>query len=223
MDLTTLGALRRLKKPVMQKLQIGSVENTALGFGGGTNASPISISEANKNFIDFRASTSATTGDTRLSYEKLSFSGIGGSGEVNRVYGVVNNVTAATGGTVNGSHITLEVGGANGKVSGAGNAIRATLGLRDTSNAGGTLSGIQVDSHFATGATVPATAACIRVTDTDVKKWANLLNVPDVASAGLLAAHTTQTMTHSIRIISADGTKYYIMCTNASTNRTGGA
>ena len=120
MDLTTLGALRRLKKPVMQKLQIGSVENTALVLGGGTNASPISISEANKNFIDFRASTSATTGDTRLSYEKLSFSGVGGSGEVNRVYGVVNNVTAATGGTVNGSHITLEVGGANGKVSGAG-------------------------------------------------------------------------------------------------------
>lgn len=47
--------------------------------------------------------------------------------------------------------------------------------------------------------------------------------VPNVASGGVLAAHTTQTMTHSIRIKSADGTKYYLMATNVVTNRTGGA
>jgi hypothetical protein len=51
----------------------------------------------------------------------------------------------------------------------------------------------------------------------------DVLSVPDVASGGVLAAHTTQTMTHSIRIQSADGTNYYIMCTNVVTNRTGGA
>lgn len=47
--------------------------------------------------------------------------------------------------------------------------------------------------------------------------------VPNVASGGVLAAHTTQTMTHSIRIKSADGTLYYLMATNVVTNRTGGA
>jgi hypothetical protein len=49
------------------------------------------------------------------------------------------------------------------------------------------------------------------------------IKVPNLASGGVLAAHTTQTMTHSIRIQSANGTKYYIMCTNVVTNRTGGA
>lgn len=48
------------------------------------------------------------------------------------------------------------------------------------------------------------------------------LSVPDVASGGVLAAHITDAMTHSIRIQSADGTNYYIMCTTTVTNRTGG-
>ena len=50
-----------------------------------------------------------------------------------------------------------------------------------------------------------------------------VLEVTDVASGGVLAVHTTQVMTHSIRIKSADGTLYYIMVTDAATNRTGGA
>jgi hypothetical protein len=51
----------------------------------------------------------------------------------------------------------------------------------------------------------------------------NVLSVPDVASGGVLAVHTTQTITHSLRIQSADGTNYYIMLTDTVTNRTGGA
>lgn len=47
--------------------------------------------------------------------------------------------------------------------------------------------------------------------------------VPNVASGGVLAVHTTQVMSHSVRIKSADGTLYYIMLTNVVTNRTGGA
>jgi hypothetical protein len=57
----------------------------------------------------------------------------------------------------------------------------------------------------------------------DLVTAAEVLSVPDVASGGVLAAHVTQTMTHSIRIQSADGTQYWIMVTNAATNRTGGA
>ena len=50
-----------------------------------------------------------------------------------------------------------------------------------------------------------------------------LFNLPTVASAGLLAVHTTETITHSIRVCDAAGTVYYIMCTNDATHRTGGA
>lgn len=50
-----------------------------------------------------------------------------------------------------------------------------------------------------------------------------LVTVPNVASGGVLAVHTTQTISHSIRIKSADGTLYYVMLTNVVTNRTGGA
>lgn len=50
----------------------------------------------------------------------------------------------------------------------------------------------------------------------------DVLSVPDVASGGVLAVHTTDALTHSIRIQSADGTNYYIMCSTTVTNRTGG-
>jgi hypothetical protein len=39
----------------------------------------------------------------------------------------------------------------------------------------------------------------------------------------MMAPHTTQTMTDSIRIVMADGNVRYLMCTTAATNRTGGA
>ena len=45
---------------------------------------------------------------------------------------------------------------------------------------------------------------------------------PTVASGGLLAVHTTDAMTHSIRIKSVAGTLYYLMATTTVTNRTGG-
>ena len=50
----------------------------------------------------------------------------------------------------------------------------------------------------------------------------DVLSVPNVASGGVLAVHVTDAMTHTIRIQSADGTNYYIMCTTTVTNRTGG-
>jgi hypothetical protein len=49
-----------------------------------------------------------------------------------------------------------------------------------------------------------------------------LLNVPTVASGGVLAVHVTDAMTHSIRIRSDAGTLYYLMATTTVTNRTGG-
>lgn len=186
--------------------------------GTGTNAVPYNAgTTANQNIFANYVETAATTGDTRLLYDKLFFEGAGGSGEVHRVYGVVNNVTAATGGTVNGAHISLDINGASGAVSGAGNALRATLG-GDATTPGGTLAVVQFDSNFDAGTTVPATAAFMRVTNTNTGTIPNLMNLPAVANGSIFAAHTTQTLTQSIRMI-AGGVTYYIMCTDAATNR----
>jgi len=46
-----------------------------------------------------------------------------------------------------------------------------------------------------------------------------VVEVPAASNGTVFATHTTQTMTHSIRIYDDAGTAYYIMCTNAATNR----
>jgi hypothetical protein len=61
------------------------------------------------------------------------------------------------------------------------------------------------------------------VTNSNTKLWTKFLKMPTVASGGLLAAHTTDALSHSIRCEDAAGTVFYIMCTTTSSNRTGGA
>lgn len=148
----------------VDSLQFGDTTTAALRMGCGTAASPDSTSTADKNALGFWFESTATSGDSRGLYLRQYFAGAGVSGEAARIFGTVDNVEAATGGTVNGAHISLSVSGASGAVSGAGNALRVTLGLGDTTNAGGTLAALQVDSDFHSGATVPATAAGIRFT-----------------------------------------------------------
>lgn len=145
-------------------LQFGSTEIAAETLGGGTSSAPISTANANKNAIGFWFKSTATSGDSRGMYLRQYFSGAGVSGEAARIFGTVDGVAAATGGTVNGAHISLSVQGAAGAVSGAGNGLRVTLGLGDATNAGGTLAAIQVDSDFHSGATIPGTCAAIRFT-----------------------------------------------------------
>ncbi len=214
-----------------------AIGNIPFGLAFGTNPTDGKLTGSGKSGTNTELGTSAgnalsfyldalhTTGDMRGMYMKLFFSGAGGSGEAGRFYSVVNNVTAATGGTVNGAHISLDFVGASAAISGAGNALRATFGISDplSTTVGGTCAVIQADTFMDTAITVPTTLAFLRCTDSGVKTCGNLLNIANVASGAILAAHTTQGLTHSIRFITADGTKYYIMCTNAATNRTGGA
>jgi hypothetical protein len=204
-------------------VNFGATAHGGLLFGAGTSSAKYEMgTTANKSMVQLFGNATATSGDARNINARLYFSGVGGSGEVVRAYGIVNGVTAATGGTVNGIHASLAVSGAAGAVSGAGNAIRATLELGASTTAGGTLSAIQLDSFFDTAATVPTTAAAIRVTDTGVKLWANLASLPATGSGLMIAPHTTQVMTDSIRIL-VGGAIRYIMLTTAATNRTGGA
>jgi hypothetical protein len=177
------------------------------GFETGTSASPLAVTTA-ENINAAFATTSATTGDTRLSYQRLEFTSTG-SGETIRALTRVTGAGGATGGTINGAHISLSING-SGTISGAGNALRATLGGTST-NPGGTIAAIQADSNFASGGTW-TNASFIRFTNSGTGTVANLFNVP----SGMITANTQGAATNSLKIVDSAGTAYYIMLTTTN-------
>jgi hypothetical protein len=179
------------------------------GFDTGTAASPLAVTTAENVNAAF-ATTSAASGDTRLSYNKLTFTSTG-SGETLRAFSVVTGTAAATAGTINGAHISLEVDGAAATISGAANAIRATLGGTDATP-GGTLAVIQLDTNYTVNATLPATASFIRVTDSgsNTGEIPLLMNI-DTAPAATIAPAATAVATVSKAIkVMIGGTVYYV-------------
>ncbi len=198
----------------------GNADASALLFGAGTSTARYQMGEAaNQNGMGLFFESTATSGDARGINLRLYFSGTGGSGEALRAYGLINNKTVATGGTVNGAHISLATNGTSSAVSGAANALRVTLGLGAGTNIGGTVSALQVDSDCASDATLATALCAIRFTNTGTGKWPNLFEIPAASNGTIFAAHITQVMSHSIRIRDAAGTAYYIMCTATATNR----
>jgi hypothetical protein len=181
------------------------------GFITGTASSPL-VETTATNVSESYVTTSAATGDTRLSYQRLAFTSTG-SGETYRALTQVTGAGAATGGTVNGSHISLSING-SGTISGAGNALRATLGGTSTTP-GGTLAAIQLDSNFGAGVTLPATSAFMRVTDSGSVKVGSLFNLPAPASDTIFRAKASAAVTHVIKIVAANGTPYYVMVSDA--------
>jgi len=153
------------------------------------------------------ATTSATSGDTRLTYQRLTFSSTG-SGETIRAFSVVTGAGAATGGTINGSHISTSING-SGTISGAANAIRATIGGTST-NPGGTLAALQLDSNFASGGTWSNTSF-LRVTNSNTGEVGNFAAMPAVSATGVFRAKVgSPVVTHTIPVTSG-GTTYYVM------------
>lgn len=178
------------------------------GFISGTAAAPIAVTTAG-NVTSSYASTSATNGDTRLSYQKLVFTAAG-SGETLRAFTSIATGSGAVahGGTVNGAHISLEIDGTS-TVSGAGNALRATLGGTST-NPGGTLAAIQADSSFATGGTW-TNASFIRFTNSGTGAVTNLFNAP----AAMVATKTAAAISHTIKMVDSAGKAYWLMVSDA--------
>jgi len=179
------------------------------GFQTGTSASPLTVTTA-QNIDAAYATTSATTGDTRLSYEKLTFTSTG-SGETLRAFSVVTGTDAATAGTINGAHISLEVNGSSASISGAANAIRATLGGTDATP-GGTLAVIQLDTNYTVNASLPATASFIRVSDSgsatgEIPLFANIETGPAATCAPTATSVTTVAKAIKVMI---GGTVYYV-------------
>ena len=182
---------------------------SANGFLSGSATSPLAVTTAG-NIDAAYATTSATTGDTRLSYQKLTFTSTG-SGETLRAFSVVTGTSAATAGTINGAHISLEVNGSSASISGAANAIRATLGGTDTTP-GGTLAVLQLDTNYTANVSLPATAAFIRVSDsgTNTGEIPNLLNIEAGPAATIVSTGGTLGGTLKAIKIRIDGTTYYL-------------
>ena len=179
------------------------------GFSSGTNASPVAATSAS-NITSFYGTTSASSGDTRLNYSKLTFTGAG-AGETLRAFSIVTAAQGA-GQTTNGAHISMSVN-TGGSISGAGNALRATLGLAAGVSSGGTVSAIQADSDVGTGGTLPSNAAWIRFTNSGAGTgFSQLFNVP----AAMVAAQSSAAVSHTLKIIADDGTPYYIMVSDAA-------
>lgn len=176
------------------------------GFIGGTSSDPIVVTTASNVSSSF-ATTSATTGDTRLNYSRLVFTSTG-SGETIRAFSQVTGANGATGGTINGAHISLSVNG-SGTISGAGNALRVTLGGSST-NPGGTLAAIQVDSDFASGGTW-TNASFLRFTNSGTGTVATLFTAP----AAMFEAASTPTITDGIKVKDSAGATYYLLCSTA--------
>jgi len=178
------------------------------GFITGSSTDPISVTSAGNIDAAF-ATTSAASGDTRLVYDKLTFTSTG-SGETLRAFSVVTGTGAAAAGTINGAHISCEIDG-TGTISGAANAIRATLGGTQVSP-GGTLAVIQLDTNYSVNASLPATASFIRVTDSGANtgEVPLLMNIATAPAATIAPTASTVTTVSKVIKVMIAGTVYYV-------------
>ena len=177
------------------------------GVISGTATDEIAVTSAS-NVSSSYVTASNTTGDVRLNYSRLTFTSTG-SGETARFLTRVTGANGATGGTINGAHISLSING-SGTISGAGNALRVTLGGSSTAP-GGTISAIQLDSDFASGGSWSG-ATYLRCTNSGTGTVSAFLRVPAPASGTVFrAAVGSPAATHTIPVISDNGTTYYIM------------
>lgn len=198
--------------PLFDSVAVGSSANpvsiSSTGITAGTSANPFT-NTASGSLNSTYVSTSHASGDVRLRYEKMTFTSTG-TGETLRAFSVVTAAGTAVGGTVNGAHISTSING-SGTISGAANALRATIGGTST-NPGGTLAALQLDSDFATGGTW-TNASFLRCTDSGTGAIGTFAVLPTamVASKGGSTA-----VSHVIPIKTAAGTTYYLMVsTNA--------
>jgi hypothetical protein len=180
------------------------------GFIGGTASDPITVTTAS-NVSSSYVTAENTTGDVRLNYSRLTFTSTG-SGETGRWLTRVTGANAATGGTVNGGHISLSVN-TGGSISGAANGLRVTLGAAASVTVGGTVAALQVDSDIGSGATLPANASFIRVTNSGSGTISNLFNLPDAMVQAI--GGTSTTATQKIRFVDSAGTAYFLYAIEA--------
>ena len=177
------------------------------GFIGGTSTDPI-VGTTAGNISSFYGTASNTTGDVRLNYSRLTFTSTG-SGETLRAFTRVTGANAATGGTINGAHISTSIN-TGGSISGAANAIRATLGGTATTP-GGTLAVLQLDTDYSSNVTLGAASSFIRISDSGSQtgEIQNFLNIESGPAATIVGTGTVGGTAKAIKIMVA-GVPHYI-------------
>lgn len=173
------------------------------GLRAGSSGTPIAASTA-ASVNQFYVTASHASGDMRAIYARTNFTGAG-AGETLRAFSTVAAAQGA-GQTTNGAHISLSVN-TGGSISGAANALRATLGVAAGVTPGGTLAAVQVDSDFPSTVTLPGSAAFLRFTNSGTGTVTNLMNVP----VAMVAAKGSAALSHKIAFVASNGTTYYLM------------
>jgi hypothetical protein len=191
-----------------QAIGVAYADPALNSFEVGTASAPIA-NTASGNLNQIYSTTTHTSGDMRGLYSRVDFAGAG-AGETLRA---LSRVTAAQGAgqTTNGAHVSLSVN-TGGTISGAANALRATLGVAAGVTPGGTLAAIQVDSDFPNTVTLPGSAAFMRFTNSNSGTMTNLMNVP----AAMVATDVAAAVSHTIRIVASDGTPYFLMVSDTA-------
>jgi len=170
----------------------------------GTSTRPLTANGSHIFKRDYFKHAGAS-GDVRGTYQDLDISSTG-SGETLRLRGIASGTLVATGGTINALHATGRVA-SGGTVSGALNAIRATLEVAGTTpTPGGTLAALQLDSNIVTGWTASDNDAFIRVTQSGAGTLDNFINFE--AESGCLSdsdgTYSTADGYIKIRVAGAD-------------------
>lgn len=122
---------------------------SGLLMGGGTSANPLLSAVADDKFIEFRAKSTATSGDNRLQYLRYDLGGAAGGGECIRA---LTDLTAAVG-TARGAHISLQPDD-TGYVSGLGAGVDSQLLFGDAAlGSGGTYAALNAEVYSAGAST----------------------------------------------------------------------
>ena len=125
-------------------------------------------------------------------------------------------------GYATGLHSTCQIA-AGGTATGSSSGLRATYEAASaTRTLSGSISALHLASYVGANNTMPTLNAYIRLTKDGSVDFDHFLVLPAAATnSTIFATHTTQTFSHSIRILDSAGTPYYIMCVDAATNRGG--
>lgn len=186
-----------------------STVTASSGVRAGASSAPTTQASAG-SVNQFYTTASHASGDVRGIYARVNFTGAG-AGETLRAFSTVAAAQGA-GQTTNGAHISLSVN-SGGTISGAANALRATLGVATGVTPGGTLAAIQVDSDFPSSVTLPGSAAFMRFTNSGSGSIGNLMNVP---AAMVVAKGSSTGFSHVVKFVDSAGATYYLMATNSA-------
>lgn len=135
------------------KVLTTSCGTASINSGFGSSAYPLTTATANKNFMEYRVKSTATSGTNRGLYLRHDLAGAAGGGEAIRAF----TTLSAANTTAHGAHISLNCS-ATGYVTGLAAGVRGQLYVQGISPANGTYYGMQAEMYFDASATIAAAA-----------------------------------------------------------------